>query len=321
MTSLNISLLLLAVPTWLVHCALAVVVPLLMYLLYKIITSKKHPEIIRYEPEKFYKSSSGKPLRFPNVMDAATVRLSLVVPSYNEEERLPVMMEETLAFLEKQDYSYEVIVVDDGSKDTTSAVAYAYTEKYGDDKVRVLTLAKNRGKGGAVRLGMMSTRGEYALMVDADGATRFSDLSKVFEAIDELKGAERIAVGSRSHLEGDSIAERSFLRTVLMKGFHLIVWAFCVRSVCDTQCGFKLLTRDAVRACFLNLHVERWAFDVELLYIAEHLHIPVAEVAVHWQEIDGSKVTPLVTWIEMGRDIFFIWLHYFLRLWAIKKVE
>lgn len=163
---------------------------------------------------------------------------------------------------------------------------------------------------------MMSARGKYLLMVDADGATRFSDLDKVFAALPE--GERSIAVGSRAHMETDSIAERSMMRTLLMKGFHLIVWLLCVRSVRDSQCGFKLLTREAARICFGNLHVERWAFDVELLYIAERLRIPVAEVAVHWQEIDGSKVVPVFTWLQMGRDILLIWLHYFLKLWTVK---
>lgn len=305
--------------------ALAVAVS---YIFYKICTSSTSPKIIRYEKEKFFQTKDGEKKLFPSLMDQPSVYLSVIVPSYNEEERLPVMMDETIEFLEGKindksqncwRQSYEIIVVDDGSSDQTTKVALSYTEKYGDDKVRVLTLVKNRGKGGAVRLGMMSARGTHLLMVDADGATKFSDLDKLFEKLSPNTRA--IAVGSRSHLEEESIAERSFFRTVLMKGFHLVVWLFCVRSVRDSQCGFKLLTQEAARVCFTNLHVERWAFDVELLLIAEKLSIPVAEVAVNWTEVDGSKVVPVFTWLQMGRDILLIWLHYFLGLWKIKELD
>jgi len=126
-----------------------------------------------------------------------------------------------------------------------------------------------------------------------------------------------IICGSRAHLEQESIATRSFFRTILMYGFHFLVWFFAVRSIRDTQCGFKLFTRSAARICFPNLHIERWAFDVELLYIAEALNIPAEEVSVYWTEIDGSKVTPVWSWIEMGSDLFLIWLRYKLGAWKL----
>ena len=300
---------------------------LILIVLFIVITAEKgSPAIVRYESEKFYVTANGKH-PFPSLFDEPTVKLSVVVPAYNEEERLPVMMDETLEYLEEKlsadsKSTYEIIIVDDGSRDKTTNVAMGYSEKYGSEKIRVLTLAKNRGKGGAVRLGMLSSRGEFLLMVDADGATRFSDLDKVFASLKEFAsnaGIPGIAVGSRAHLETESIANRSVFRTILMKGFHLIVWMLCVRSVQDSQCGFKLFTRSATQKTFPNLHVERWAFDVELLYIAEKLDIPIAEVAVKWEEIDGSKIVPVLSWLQMGRDILLIWLHYFLGLWTIQK--
>lgn len=132
-----------------------------------------------------------------------------------------------------------------------------------------------------------------------------------------------------------------------MYGFHFLVWLFAVRGIRDTQCGFKLLTRQAARVCFLNMHVERWylsfyihiykvyismfyndlliswnycrAFDVELLYIAQRLKIDIAEVAVNWTEIDGSKVTPVWSWIQMGTDLFLIWLRYRIGAWKLRN--
>ncbi|MPC51014.1 Dolichyl-phosphate beta-glucosyltransferase [Portunus trituberculatus] len=103
----------------------------------------------------------------------------------------------------------------------------------------------------------------------------------------ELSDALGVSCGSRAHLEEESVATRSFFRTVLMYGFHALVWLFAVRGVRDTQCGFKLLTRRAARILFNSLHVERWAFDVEMLYLAQSLKIPIDEVAVEWNEIEG----------------------------------
>lgn len=105
--------------------------------------------------------------------------------------------------------------------------------------------------------------------------------------------------------------------TVLMHGFHTLVWMFAVRSIRDTQCGFKLFTRATARKLFTSLHVQRWAFDVELLYLAERLQLPMAEIAVRWTEIDGSKLSPFWSWLQMGIDLFMIWLRYMVGAWRI----
>lgn len=290
------------------------------------------PNFHRFESEKYFFDPQSGSLKtaFPFMdVSANTFDLSVIVPSYNEEERLPTMLDETIEYLEEKcsttkTYKYEIIVVDDGSKDKTSEIAHKYTEKYGSDKVRVLTLEKNKGKGGAVRLGMLSSRGKYLLMADADAATRFSDIRKLEVEMDKLengKNGSAIIVGSRAHLEEESIANRSVFRTFLMKGFHLLVWLLCVRTVKDTQCGFKLFNRKAAFATFLNLHVERWAFDVELLFIAESLKIPISEVAVYWTEIDGSKMVPVFSWIQMGWDLILIYLKHLTRTWKIEKYD
>ena len=124
------------------------------------ITTKPFPNIENFEQEKTFRiSKSGSELKdFPSLDSPASVNLSVIVPAYNEELRLPKMLDECLEFLEARKSSYEVIIVDDGSKDTTSEVALGYVDKYGSEKVRVLTLAKNRGKGGAVRMGMLKAR-------------------------------------------------------------------------------------------------------------------------------------------------------------------
>lgn len=148
-------------------------------------------------------------------------------------------------------------------------------------------MAQNVGKGAAVRVGMENAYGKYILMADSDGATDISDLEHLFmymhhmeiEADNGLhRGPAGIVVGSRAHLAKDSIAQRAFYRTILMKGFHLLVMLFATRNVQDTQCGFKLFTKEAAELIFPYMHTRRWAFDIEMIVIAESLGIPIKEV-------------------------------------------
>ncbi|KAG8584973.1 hypothetical protein GDO81_004850 [Engystomops pustulosus] len=301
--------------------ALAAVLLLLVAVIAHV-TARKMPNLHRHEAEKFFVGNNGEKKPFPSIHDRPEKDLSVVVPAYNEEARLPVMMDEAMQFLEKRQkqrssFKYEVIIVDDGSSDKTTQVALNYSKKYGSDKVRVLTLVKNRGKGGA---GVLVSRGKIILMADADGATKFADLENVEAGLNSLKPWPdnlAIACGSRAHLEKESIANRSMFRTVLMYGFHFLVWFLCVRGVRDTQCGFKLFSREAAARTFTALHVDRWAFDVELLYIAQCLKIPIAEIAVNWTEIEGSKLVPFWSWLQMGRDLLFIRLRYLTGAWKM----
>uniref|UniRef100_H2LG99 dolichyl-phosphate beta-glucosyltransferase n=1 Tax=Oryzias latipes TaxID=8090 RepID=H2LG99_ORYLA len=247
--------------------------------------------VSRHEKEKSFLTATGEKRPFPSLHDPHSRELSVVIPAYNEELRMPVMLDEAMEYLETRQkktpsFTYEVIVVDDGSRDRTTEIALEYTKKYSADKVRVLTLVKNRGKGGAVLMENMA-----------------------------------IACGSRAHLEKESVAQRSVLRTFLMYGFHFLVWFFCVRGIRDTQCGFKLFTREAALKTFSSLHIERWAFDVELLYIAQCFKIPIAEVAVTWNEIEGSKLVPFWSWLQMGRDLIFICLRYFTGAWKLQSPQ
>lgn len=290
-------------------------------------STKPYPDLGRYDSEKYFLNEKQEKCLFPSINDPASVELSVIVPAYNEEERLPMMMDEALEYLEERkkklkSFTYEVIVVDDGSKDKTTQTAQSYCNKYGSDKIRVLTLAKNRGKGGAIRLGMFSARGRYVLFADADGASKFSDFTKLENEMKNMKkdsSNRAVVCGSRAHLEEESIAQRSFFRTILMKGFHFVVWFLCVRGIKDTQCGFKLLSREAAVLLFSNLHVERWAFDVDMLFLAQYFNIPVGEVAINWTEIEGSKMVPVFSWIQMGKDIILIRLRYFLGAWKITE--
>ncbi|XP_032150373.1 dolichyl-phosphate beta-glucosyltransferase isoform X3 [Sapajus apella] len=278
--------------------AVLVAAALVLISIVAFITASKMPALHQHEEEKFFLNAKGQKETLPSIWDSPTKQLSVVVPSYNEEKRLPVMMDEALGYLEKRQkrdpaFTYEVIVVDDGSKDQTSK-------------------------------GVFSSRGEKILMADADGATKFPDVEKLEKGLKDLQpwpNQMAIACGSRAHLEKESIAQRSYFRTLLMYGFHFLVWFLCVKGIRDTQCGFKLFTREAASRTFSSLHIERWAFDVELLYIAQFFKIPIAEIAVNWTEIEGSKLVPFWSWLQMGKDLLFIRLRYLTGAWRLEQTR
>eukprot|EP00884_Botryococcus_braunii_P005223 jgi/Botrbrau1/14701/Bobra.0108s0054.2 len=250
-----------------------------------------------------------------SLFEEASKALTVVIPAYNEQDRLPGTLDETMRYLQRRrdqqgpHFTFEVIVVDDGSADDTVRVALDFARKYGTDALRVLALPRNHGKGYAVRSGMMIARGDLLLFLDADGATRVSDMEKLENELRKKLASEAstspagavvqgqgsagmgMAVGSRAHLEKDAIAKRTAFRNFLMHGFHLLVVAVAGTAIRDTQCGFKMFSRPAARLLFPNQRLQRWCFDVELIFLADKLGIPVCEVAVNWTEIPGSKIS------------------------------
>lgn len=243
------------------------------------------------------------------VSSEGSVDLSVIVPAYNEEERLGSMLGETLGYLKgrtggEAGFSWEVIVVDDGSRDGTAGVA---REVGGRDGVRVVRLERNCGKGYAVRAGMLVGRGRYLLMADADGATVFEEVEKLEGAVSGGGGAD-VAVGSRVHLRGRrGVAGgegREWFRELISWVFHwVVVIVGGVRGVGDTQCGFKLYSREAARVAFVGQRVRRWAFDVENLYRVQRAGLRVVEVGVRWTEVAGSKVSVVKATVNMVWDM------------------
>eukprot|EP00331_Platyophrya_macrostoma_P008330 CAMPEP_0176425882 /NCGR_PEP_ID=MMETSP0127-20121128/11632_1 /TAXON_ID=938130 /ORGANISM="Platyophrya macrostoma, Strain WH" /LENGTH=254 /DNA_ID=CAMNT_0017807085 /DNA_START=392 /DNA_END=1156 /DNA_ORIENTATION=+ len=236
----------------------------------------------------------------------------------------------------------ELIVVNDCSTDDTvevakrvireanhSAPGHEEDDDESADKASTTSLIRfslvnvspNRGKGFAVRSGFFAASGDVVLMADGDGATRFSDVDTLFESM-ESSGAD-IVVGSRAHMEKDSIAKRTLPRTILMKLFHVVVsvtyFIGTLGKRCpvrDTQCGFKLFRRRQTDKVFENNRLERWAFDVELLILAKRLQCHVVEVPVNWQEIPGSKVK-LSGMVQMGLECLLMCFAYPFGLWEV----
>ena len=235
------------------------------------------------------------------------------------------MLDATLDYLKtwgnNNNITYEILIIDDGSIDETVQVATNYMIK--NKKImRIIKLPFNQGKGEAVKVGVLRSKGKYILMADADGATDIKDLSILYDALKSIENNEGygIAIGSRAHLEGKAIATRAFYRTILMRGFHIAIMILISRNIKDTQCGFKLFTRNAAKELFYGLHLKRWAFDVELIYRAEKFQFPMKEVAVNWQEIEGSKLIRtkfdiIKTSLNMARDMLCVRLLYMLRYW------
>jgi len=309
---------------------LTTVALLFVILIWLLLTNERIENTLSQE-ERYFKNAAEQSVPFPALFvenPKDTVYLSIIIPAYNEEKRLDIMMEETTKYVlarEKRDpnFKWEIIIVSDGSRDKTPLVAFNWVKKFKTKDIRILDLKKNRGKGGAVKRGMMIGRGKYMLMVDADGATKFSDLDRVERELRkiETKDGHGIAIGSRAHLQGIAEAKRSFFRNLLMWGFHLVVsWIGGIHSIRDTQCGFKLFSRNTALTLFSNLHLSRWAFDVELLWLAQQLSIPIAEVSVTWKEIPGSHLeeedTRLVS-IRMFKDLLRVRMSYSLRLWKV----
>lgn len=211
--------------------------------------------------------------------------LSLVVPAYNEEKRLPVSLARIAEWLGSRvpGLSAEVLVVDDGSSDRTAAVAEKTAAGLGLD-FRVIRLPENRGKGAAVRAGVLEARGANVLVTDADLSTPIEEVDKL------LAAAAPVAIGSRG-VDATLVKQRqSLFRVASGRLFNLLVRLLAVSGIRDTQCGFKLFRADAAREVFSRATVDRFAFDVEALLLARRLGYRIAEVPVLWFNSPDTRV-------------------------------
>jgi len=283
------------------------------------------PRLIVPSPtEKQYicAKSPTRPLSLPSLSDPASLALSVIIPAYNETERFTPMLEATLSHLVANPLrTYEILIVDDGSKDATVTLALSLAQVHAASDIRIVKMDRNVGKGGAVRHGFLHARGERLLMVDADGASQFADLDLLWAAMDGVENDGRgVAVGSRAHMvKTEAVVKRSAVRNFLMHGFHFVLRTLGVGHIRDTQCGFKLFSRKAAQQLFPSLHLTTWVFDVELLIMAQVLDIPVVEVPIAWREVAGSKLSLVSDSLGMLRDLIILRTNYALGTWTVGR--
>jgi dolichyl-phosphate beta-glucosyltransferase len=219
---------------------------------------------------------------------------------YNEVSRLAACLAPVLDLLHRNFPGAEVILVDDGSLDSTFSAAGELLRGFPDLNSRAIRLPVNRGKGAAVREGMRAASGEIRVFLDADNATPVEELKRLIPLVDTPR---TIVIGSRAHQGARLEKKQPWWRQGMGKCFNLFVRLWLGLPYRDTQCGFKLFGREAARLCFDQQRLERFAFDAELLWIARREGLKVVESPVRWRHVEESRVSPLVDSFKMFCDL------------------
>lgn len=230
---------------------------------------------------------------------------SVVIPAYNEEARLEKTMRTVLEYFQGRGEPFELILVDDGSRDQTCFKARGFQGAH--PEVRVLRNARNRGKGASVRRGVAAARGEWILFTDADLSTPIQELENLSAALPPEGG---VAIASRGLRQARIRVHQPFYREWMGKTFNWMVRGLVLPGIHDTQCGFKLFSRGTARPVFLKCTIPRFGFDVEILYLARRQGAVLAEVPVQWNHSQGSKVSPLRDAAQMFLDLFRVRLRH-----------
>ena len=224
--------------------------------------------------------------------------LSIVVPCYNEEQRLPRTIEQVERYLDDKNLDYELILVDDGSTDGTRLIMDAAAER--NQFVRLEALPQNRGKGRALAEGVASARGSEILVTDADLSTPIEELEKLQAQLDQGAG---VAIASRALRASRVEVSQPVYRVLMGKVFNLLVQAVLLPGIWDTQCGFKLFRADVAHDAFGRLTTDGFGYDPEVLYRAKQLGVKIAEVPVIWRNSAPTKVSPIKSSIDMFKHV------------------
>jgi dolichyl-phosphate beta-glucosyltransferase len=228
--------------------------------------------------------------------------LSIVIPAFNESLRLGPTLRRVVDYLQQNGHRYEVLVVDDGSTDGTAEVAQAFAP----EGVRVLRQDVNRGKGAVVKVGVLASQGKEVLLLDADLSTPIEDLEKLRPRLADAQ----VVLGSRSVEGSDILTHQPFYREMMGRTFNFIIQVAGVRGLRDTQCGFKLLDGEVARKLFSELQIQRFAYDVELVWLARRHGYNVVEVGVRWADSPASKVNPMTDSARMFWDVMSLRWRY-----------
>jgi glycosyltransferase involved in cell wall biosynthesis len=228
--------------------------------------------------------------------------LSIIIPSYNEELRLPPSLVLIADYINKSGRDTEVLVVDDGSADRTAAVAEAFRTRI--PQFRIVPNGENRGKGYSVRHGMTEARGDIVLFTDADLSAPIEEADKLIVAIETE--TYDVAIGSRALDRNLTTVHESRFREFAGIIFNKIVRAVLWLPFVDTQCGFKAFRRERCKIIFEQQRIERFGFDPELLYLARHHGLKSVEIPVRWAHSPATKVNMLRDSVQMFLDVFTI---------------
>jgi dolichyl-phosphate beta-glucosyltransferase len=232
-------------------------------------------------------------------MNISPNSISIIIAAYNEERRIIPSLLKIKEYLTKQDLPYEIIVVDDGSTDGTHAVV---TDLIKDiPYLKVIHYAPNKGKGHALRTGVLASKGDIILLSDADLSTPIEELSKLVPLIHNHKCD--IAIGSRALALSEIVKKQPWWRQNMGKLFNKLVKALVIEDFKDTQCGFKVFRGDIARNLFKEAHIDRFAYDVEILAIGKKKGCKIVEAPVRWINSPESKVNPVRDSIQMLFDL------------------
>ena len=224
----------------------------------------------------------------------ASPQYSIVIPAYNEAQRLGATLENVVHYLHRKNLSAEIIVANDGSRDGTAEIVNSYAVRF--PAVRLLENPGNRGKGYSVRNGMLHARGQVLLFTDADLSSPIEESEKLFAAL--AAGAD-VAIGSR-WVQAELQSQRQPLhRQLFGRVFNLLLRITLGLKFKDTQCGFKAFSRKAAETLFPRQRIERWGFDPELLFLADRFGLKVTEVPVAWAHSPGTRISPLTDGTRM----------------------
>ena len=226
------------------------------------------------------------------------VDLSIIVPAYNEELRLPPTLDRLHRFLSAQQLSYEIVVVDDGSRDRTVDIVLAAMPAI--PNLRLVRQVPNRGKGAAVRRGMLEAHGQIRVMCDADGSMPPEQLPALLAPIHACHAS--ISIGSRYAPGAKTDKKQPFYRVWWSRLANKVIQRSLVTGIRDTQCGFKAFTAEAARDLFRYGRIDGWAFDLEILALARRRGYAIAEVGVEWTDDRRSRVNPLVDMWKVVRE-------------------
>ena len=228
------------------------------------------------------------------------ITLSVVLPAYNEQDRLPPYLTSIIVYLSRRGEPYEIVVVDDGSRDDTAQRVRQFAIE--SPVIRLIQLPANRGKGAAVRAGMLAAHGALRLMTDADGATPIEEIERLEQG---LSDGSDLTIGSRflGSRDGRYRVQARWHRTVLGNAFNQAAQRLGLEGITDTQCGFKLFRKRVAEDLFSVSRIDGYGFDLELLYIARQRNYRIAEVPINWTDQPGSKVHVVRDGLRMFREL------------------